>query len=156
MNSKKLTHNALVALAVLFWCSNLNAQMFNGNTVNTAGNSLIPSTGTGGCTVAPQLGPQAPVGPPFCDQAQGGPGYPLDTDCQTAVCAIDGFCCSVLWDGICAGEALTFPQCCNCLQAPNCPEGGTNFNATVGGLAGNAIVDQVQVNFTHTWDSDLA
>ncbi|MDX2134561.1 MAG: HYR domain-containing protein, partial [Saprospiraceae bacterium] len=30
------------------------AQVFNGSTVNTAGNTLIPSTGTGGCTVAPQ------------------------------------------------------------------------------------------------------
>lgn len=30
------------------------AQTFNGSTVNTAGNSLIPSTGTGGCGVEPQ------------------------------------------------------------------------------------------------------
>ncbi|HLF63043.1 MAG TPA: proprotein convertase P-domain-containing protein, partial [Saprospiraceae bacterium] len=89
MNRKKLTHNALVALAVLFWCYNLNAQMFNGSTVNTAGNSLIPSTGTGGCTVAPQN------------------------------------------------------------------TGGTTFNNAVAGLAGNAFVDKVQVNFTHTFDSDV-
>ena len=32
----------------------LSAQTFNGSTTNTAGNSLIPSAGTGGCTVAPQ------------------------------------------------------------------------------------------------------
>jgi subtilisin-like proprotein convertase family protein len=32
----------------------VNSQVFNGSIVNTAGNSLIPSTGTGGCTVAPQ------------------------------------------------------------------------------------------------------
>jgi len=30
------------------------AQTFNGSAINTAGNSLIPSTGTGGCTVLPQ------------------------------------------------------------------------------------------------------
>jgi len=30
------------------------AQTFNGSAINTAGNSLIPSTGTGGCAVAPQ------------------------------------------------------------------------------------------------------
>ncbi|MFZ1297341.1 MAG: hypothetical protein WAT16_04795, partial [Saprospiraceae bacterium] len=32
----------------------LSAQTFTGSIINTAGNSLIPSTGTGGCTVAPQ------------------------------------------------------------------------------------------------------
>ncbi len=30
------------------------AQTFNGSVINTGGNSLIPSTGTGGCAVAPQ------------------------------------------------------------------------------------------------------
>jgi len=30
------------------------AQTFNGSVINTAGNSLIPSTGAGGCAVAPQ------------------------------------------------------------------------------------------------------
>lgn len=41
-------------LAYLAGSVQMNAQTFNGSTVNTAGNSAIPSTGTGGCTVAPQ------------------------------------------------------------------------------------------------------
>lgn len=32
----------------------INAQTFNGSTINTAGNSTIPSAGTGGCAAAPQ------------------------------------------------------------------------------------------------------
>ncbi|MEO6131392.1 MAG: hypothetical protein ABIQ02_06060, partial [Saprospiraceae bacterium] len=38
-------------LLTLTWVS---AQTFNGSIVNTAGNSGIPSSGTGGCTVVPQ------------------------------------------------------------------------------------------------------
>ncbi|MEP6646462.1 MAG: proprotein convertase P-domain-containing protein, partial [Saprospiraceae bacterium] len=38
-------------LLTLTW---VNAQTFNGNTNNTAGNNLIPSVGTGGCAVEPQ------------------------------------------------------------------------------------------------------
>ncbi|MFN8280058.1 MAG: T9SS type A sorting domain-containing protein [Saprospiraceae bacterium] len=41
-------------LACLAGSVQMNAQTFNGSTVNTAGNSAIPSIGTGGCTVAPQ------------------------------------------------------------------------------------------------------
>jgi hypothetical protein len=41
-----------------------------------------------------------PDNSPFCD----------DRDCCDAVCAIDPFCCSVTWDGICANEAID--MCC--------------------------------------------
>ncbi len=54
MNMKKLTQIAIVALAVVFSYSWMNAQTFNGSATNTAGNSFIPSTGTGGCGVEPQ------------------------------------------------------------------------------------------------------
>ena len=40
----------------------------------------------------------SPTGTPFCS----------DADCCNTVCAIDPFCCSVSWDGICAGEAASF------------------------------------------------
>jgi hypothetical protein len=31
--------------------------------------------------------------------------------CEAAVCAIDSFCCSVTWDGLCADEAQVEPAC---------------------------------------------
>ncbi len=43
-----------ISAIVVFSCSFVLGQTFNGSIVNTAGNSAIPSTGTGGCTVAPQ------------------------------------------------------------------------------------------------------
>lgn len=66
-----------------------SAQTFPGSTVNTAGNSLIPSVGTGGCSVAPQT------------------------------------------------------------------TGGTIFNNTVAGLGAGVGVGSMQINLTHTFDSDL-
>ena len=51
--TRKIYTNFLSAVLLLFTVA-LNAQVYNGSTVNTAGNSLVPSTGTGGCTVAPQ------------------------------------------------------------------------------------------------------
>jgi hypothetical protein len=54
-----------------------------------------------------------------CDSAccvgQAGPGCG-DPRCESCVCAIDPFCCEVLWDNICASEAAK--QCnaaCGCL-----------------------------------------
>jgi subtilisin-like proprotein convertase family protein len=61
MNSSKITNHILSAwrllLSLMIAASStawLNAQTFNGSAVNTAGNSLIPSTNTGGCTTDPQ------------------------------------------------------------------------------------------------------
>ena len=51
--TRKIYTKFLSAVLLLFTVA-LNAQVYNGSTVNTAGNSLVPSTGTGGCTVAPQ------------------------------------------------------------------------------------------------------
>lgn len=41
-----------------------------------------------------------------------GPGC-SDGDCCAAVCAVDLFCCGVLWDTLCVGEASTY-----CVSAP--------------------------------------
>ncbi|MEO5907401.1 MAG: proprotein convertase P-domain-containing protein, partial [Saprospiraceae bacterium] len=54
MNSKRFTHFALLAVMLLFTCGVSVAQNFPGLTVNTAGNSLVPSSGSGGCSVVPQ------------------------------------------------------------------------------------------------------
>ena len=54
MISKRLTTFALSVLCAILTVGALNAQTFNGSTTNTAGNSAIPSVGTGGCGVEPQ------------------------------------------------------------------------------------------------------
>jgi hypothetical protein len=40
-----------------------------------------------------------------CLENNGTPGC-SNAECEATVCAIDGFCCDVSWDGICADEAL--------------------------------------------------
>ena len=51
---KQMKFQISMVMLILSSCYYLNAQTFTGSIINTAGNSLIPSTGTGGCTVAPQ------------------------------------------------------------------------------------------------------
>lgn len=41
-----------------------------------------------------------------------------DTECCELVCSVDGFCCSVAWDGICVGEAFSL---CG-FKPGDCPE----------------------------------
>lgn len=80
-----------MALALLHLAlGTAQAVTFSGSTTNTAGNSFIPSSGTGGCLVAPQT------------------------------------------------------------------SGGTIFNVPVFGLFPWEVLEQVTLNLTHTWDSDLA
>src|SRR5688572_26187971 len=62
MNTNRLNYKPIATALKIMWSLAFvlliqtwgSAQVFNGSTLNTAGNSLIPSTGTGGCTVAPQ------------------------------------------------------------------------------------------------------
>jgi hypothetical protein len=63
------------------------------------------------------------VGPYDCCLANGSPGC-SDATCEATVCAADSFCCTVEWDGICAGEAFTL--CTLCSEASSCcvPSGG--------------------------------
>src|SRR5262245_6003020 len=55
MISKRLIKFAVSALCLIASANMVNAQVFAGQALNTAGNNLIPSVGTGGCAVAPQL-----------------------------------------------------------------------------------------------------
>src|SRR5688500_458670 len=62
MNTNRLNYKPIATALKIMWSLAFvlliqtwaTSQVFNGNTLNTAGNSLIPSAGTGGCTVAPQ------------------------------------------------------------------------------------------------------
>ena len=53
--------------------------------------------------------------PEDCCSANGSPGCDIPA-CEDAVCALDGFCCSVLWESNCATLACDFPvcECTNC------------------------------------------
>jgi hypothetical protein len=57
-----------------------------------------------------------------CIEAHGGIGCE-QAECEAALCAIDGFCCDVAWDSICAGEALDIcvPDICITLSANSVP-----------------------------------
>lgn len=46
-------------------------------------------------------------------------GCPVNLPCQTAVCAIDNFCCGNVWDSTCALRAREIPEC-NCNDIPSC------------------------------------
>lgn len=81
----------------------------------------------------------APASAPFCDLAQGSPGFPSDPTCEASVCAGDAFCCNSSWDGICAGDAATDPNCVNCLSTA--PAGSGPISVFIQNLpAGDYIV----------------
>ena len=62
-------------------------------------------------------GGEPPVEHCNCCDPHGGLGCDNEV-CEGLVCAIDPFCCSSAWDSICAGEALDFPECVECCEAP--------------------------------------
>ena len=51
--------------------------------------------------------------PGSCCTANTAPGCD-DADCRDAVCAIDSFCCTGMWNSLCVGEAANFPAECGC------------------------------------------
>lgn len=57
----------------------------------------------------------------FCNETYGLAGFAANAGCETAVCAIDDFCCNTEWDGLCAGLAADAPECADCLT-PFCNE----------------------------------
>jgi subtilisin-like proprotein convertase family protein len=61
------------------------------------------------------VGPPPYVGPPYCNETQGGPGFAGLPACETAVCNLDPFCCDTTWDGICAQGAQGLAECAACL-----------------------------------------
>lgn len=46
----------------------------------------------------------------FC-QVETGPGCAESAACETAVCAVDSFCCGTAWDNVCVSEAQSFSEC---------------------------------------------
>jgi len=54
---------------------------------------------------------------PYCDEAQGTAGFPSNATCETSVCAADSYCCSGIWDSVCASEAAADPNCSTCLTS---------------------------------------
>jgi hypothetical protein len=62
------------------------------------------SKGDGGCTDPPPCN--------CCDKADDAtPGCDC-LPCEDAVCAVNNFCCAVVWDFICDGDAATICTCC--------------------------------------------
>ncbi|MCX4242148.1 hypothetical protein [Paraliomyxa miuraensis] len=89
--------------------------------------------GSGGITTGVGTGGTGGVGGDCC-AANGSPGCD-DPVCETAVCALDPFCCSTEWDGICADEAE--------LECPVlCPGGGGTGGGT-GGVGGDCCAANV-------------
>ena len=62
----------------------------------------------------------------FCDQSQPGAGFPSAPTCQNVICANDPYCCSTLWDGLCASSAAIEPACASCLSTGG---GGSGCNS---------------------------
>jgi hypothetical protein len=56
-----------------------------------------------------------------------------DTECCNQICALDPFCCSVTWDGICAGAAVA--QCSAC--SANCTVDCAAATVEEGEICGN-------------------
>jgi hypothetical protein len=81
----------------------------------------------------------------------GTPGC-TDPECCEAVCAVDGFCCSVFWDGICVNEALLFCEVPLCefvcpddaiIEPEPCgqdTDGGCNSTNACAGASGNCCI----------------
>ncbi|MGB0714287.1 MAG: hypothetical protein ACPGXK_00300 [Phycisphaerae bacterium] len=66
------------------------------------------------CTCLEDTGPTCPVEPDGdCCDGNGTPGCENDA-CCAAVCEVDNFCCTVLWDGFCAEMAVDLCGCPTC------------------------------------------
>ena len=79
-----------------------------------------------------------------------------DGDCALLVCAVDGYCCLVLWDSLCADEALNLcdgPSACGNINAggcfmPNAAPGCNNADCCA------IVCDLDPVCCTAAWDHD--
>lgn len=89
-------------------CSGLPVNCDDGN------ECTMDACGATGCTHTP-----APSSLSNCLVNHGGLGCD-NAGCQNCVCGLDGFCCQVAWDGICASEAAN--EC-----AGSCPPGGVTI-----------------------------
>ena len=82
--------------------------------------------------------------PGACDCGQDNTPIPgcSDATCEADVCAIDSFCCTDEWDGICAAEAGTFASCQACIADEDVlrdTHGGAASVAVAGGLFNVAL-----------------
>ena len=59
-----------------------------------------------------------------CLVSHGTPGC-QNSECEAAVCAIDPFCCNVVWDFICANEAIDICVPDQCTATSSTPEPST-------------------------------
>ncbi len=77
-------------------------------------------------------GPCDPCGPGAgpCNAPNGSPGC-QDVECCQLVCSMDPFCCDVVWDQLCADQALDV--CFPCCQPGDLPEGEPCGEDTNGG-----------------------
>lgn len=78
---------------------------------------------------------------PYCDEAQGVPGFGSDPVCEASICAADPFCCNISWDGICAGAAETNPACVGCLEPVVPPANDNACDATPLLIGDAAVID---------------
>jgi cysteine-rich repeat protein len=76
-------------------------------------NSMCACCASGGVGIGTGTGDG--TGGTGCDCCEPDPAGATGCDnprCQSAVCGVDPFCCSVAWDSICAGEAASQCTCC--------------------------------------------
>ncbi|MFO0829798.1 MAG: hypothetical protein U0572_16780 [Phycisphaerales bacterium] len=73
-----------------------------------------------------------------------------DATCCQTVCAIDAACCSIAWDGVCAGEAIANCDACNfaaCYGVPTCSGANVEEGEYCGGTP-NGGCDEPGNGFT--------
>lgn len=92
----------------------------------------------------------------FCDQPQGGAGFPTDPTCQNAVCAADPFCCSTSWDGLCANLAATLAACSGCLSTAGGGGSGCINTAQFGAAAVPTTNNNVVTISTCNWQTEYS
>ncbi len=87
-------------------------------------------------------------GGPCCAAAGNGSTGCNNSGCQTAICAQDAFCCTIIWDGLCAEAALADALDGGpCSGISDCPTGNTGGPVTASDCA-NAINVCTDINFS--------
>jgi hypothetical protein len=89
--------------------------------------------------------------------------YCSDAECCTQVCAIDPFCCSTQWDGICASEAGTMCSACmgpppendECSGRIEITDGVTPFSTTGATDSGPALDPSCEEGFGLAFVKDI-
>jgi hypothetical protein len=119
---------------------------------DTEWDATCVGVGTNAC------GANCPVMEGDCCAAGNGPGC-IDDECETAVCAVDGFCCGNTWDGICADAAAGICEICGAGDGDCCTANGMqgcNDDPCVYAICDNngAAIDATCC--TDAWDQSCA